>query len=78
MQTLEPAFTYQWAEGKQGGPPREAQALAGHAAGILGSTTKSCRVWRFGSSSLGSSGARGARFLFRGSAPGQHFSSRLV
>lgn len=49
VQTLDPAFTYQWAEGKPVGPPMEVQALGVRAVGILGSTTKSCKVWRFGS-----------------------------
>lgn len=66
VQTLDPAFTYQWAEGKPVGPPREVQALGVRATGILGSTTKSFKVWRFGSSLLASWGAAGPRFLFRG------------
>lgn len=48
VQTLEPAFTYQWAEGERGGPSGEAPALRARASGILGSMAKGFGVWGFG------------------------------
>lgn len=60
VQTLDPAFTYQWAEGEHAGPRREAWAL-GACRGHPGSTVES-----FGSSSVPSWRASGPHFLFQG------------
>ena len=60
VQTLDPAFTYQWAEGEHAGPRREARAL-GVCCGHPGSTVESFR-----SSSVPSWRASGPHFLFQG------------